>query len=194
MTSCERFLAGYSDFRDDALPWEERVEFEVHLDECATCERYHRVVSRGADVYRELPELEVSEDFAARLQHRIFSEDLEATRARNERRSAGAAVASLGMAAAIAAAAWVPLVRQHAAPRGAEEQPVASTTPLADRLFTWDAPAHREAGRLTSQLARLGIAVAELPYHDLVFKKDGPLVATVAAYSDVGAAGTVLAR
>ncbi len=158
MTSCERFLAGYSAFRDDALPWEERVEFEVHLDECASCARYDRVLRRGAEVYRDLPELEVSDDFSARLQHRIFTEDLETARARGGR-SDGAALAALGMAAAIAAAAW-------------------------------DGPAHREAGRVTSQLARLGVAVAELPYHDLVFKKDGPLVATLAAYTE----GDLLAR
>jgi hypothetical protein len=32
--------------------------------------------------------------------------------------------------------------------------------------------------------------VTELPYHDLVFKKDGPLVTTVAAYTE----GDLLAR
>lgn len=190
MTSCERFLAGYSAFRDDALPWEERVEFEVHLDECASCARYDRVVSRGAQVFRELPELEVSEDFAARLQHRIFTEDLEAARARTERRSAGAAFASVGVAAAIAAAAWVPLMREQA---GDDAAQAAAPVSVAERLASWDAPAHFEAGRVTSQLMRLGVAVAELPYHDLVFKKDGPLVASVAAFADADP-GQVLAR
>jgi len=187
MTSCERFLAGYSAFRDDALPWEERVEMEVHLDECPSCARYDRVVSRGAQVLRELPELEVSEDFAARLQHRIYTEDLEAARARSASRSA-TALATMGVAAAIAAAAWVPLVRQQV--DGEALQTAASTVPFAERLAAWDGPAHREAGRVTSQLARLGVAVTELPYHDLVFKKDGPLVATVAAYTE----GDLLAR
>lgn len=187
MTSCERFLAGYSAFRDDALPWEERVEMEVHLDECPSCARYDRVVSRGAQVLRELPELEVSDDFAARLQHRIYTEDLEAVRARNASRSA-TALATMGVAAAIAAAAWVPLVRQNAG--GEALQTAAGTVPFTERLAAWDGPAHREAGRVTSQLARLGVAVAELPYHDLVFKKDGPLVATVAAYTE----GDLLAR
>jgi anti-sigma factor RsiW len=187
MTSCERFLAGYSAFRDDVLPWEERVEMEVHLDECPSCARYDRVVSRGAEVYRELPQLEVSEDFAARLQHRIYTEDLEAVRARNASRSA-TAVATMGMAAALAAAVSVPLVREFAGGE-APRQAAASTVPFAERLAAWDG-AHREAGRVTSQLARLGVAVAELPYHDLVFKKDGPLVTTVAAYTE----GDLLAR
>jgi hypothetical protein len=40
---------------------------------------------------------------------------------------------------------------------------------------------------------RLGVAVAELPYHDLVFQKDGPLVASVAAFADADP-GQVLAR
>ncbi len=192
MTSCERFLAGYSAFRDDALPWEERVEFEVHLDECASCARYDRVLRRGTEVYRDLPELEVSDDFSARLQHRIFTEDLETARARGGR-SDGAALAALGVAAAIAAAAWVPLVRQHTA--AALHLPaVAVTSPRTDLLAAFEIPAHREAGRVTSQLARLGVAVAELPYHDLVFKPDNPLVATLAAYSEGGAAGQTLAR
>jgi anti-sigma factor RsiW len=182
MTSCERFLAGYSAFRDDALPWEERMEMEVHLDECPSCAKYDRVVSRGTEVFRELPQLEVSEDFAARLQHRIYTEDLEAARARNASRSA-TALATMGMAAAIAAAAWVPLVRQYSGGE-APLQSAASTVPFAERLAAWDGPAHREAGRVTSQLARLGVAVTELPYHDLVFKKDGPLVTTVAAYTE----------
>lgn len=188
MTSCERFLAGYSAFRDDTLPWEERVEMEVHLDDCPSCARYDRVVSRGADVFRELPQLEVSEDFGARLQHRIYTEDLEAARARNASRSA-TALASMGMAAAIAAAAWAPLVRHYS---GGEAPPQAasSAAPFTERLAAWDGPAHREAGRVTSQLARLGVAVTELPYHDLVFKKDGPLVATLAAYTE----GDILAR
>jgi hypothetical protein len=165
------------------------VEFEVHLDECAACARYHRVVTRGTEVYRELPELEVSDDFAARLQHRIFTEDLEAARARNERRSAGAALASVGVAAAIAAAAWVPLVRQQVE----RSEPVAESVAGDERLFAWDGPAHGEAGRVTSQLARLGVAMTELPYHDLVFKKDGPL-ATIAAFSEGDAPASVLAR
>ena len=192
MMSCEWFLAGYSAFRDDALPWEERVEFEVHMDECDSCARYHRVVSRGAEVYRELPELEVSDDFAARLQHRIFSEDLEAARARNERRSAGAALASLGVAAAIAAAAWVPLVRQQVQSGAPVARSVEQAAPFTGLLLAWDGPMHGEAGRVTSQLVRLGVAVTELPYHDLVFKKDGPL-ATVAAFSE-GAPGPGFAR
>jgi anti-sigma factor RsiW len=185
MTICERFLAGYSAFRDDLLPWDERVEFEVHLDECETCARYDRVVRRGTDVLRGLPELEVSGDFAARLQHRIFTEDLEAGRAR---RSTGAALAPLAAAAAIAAAAWVPLLRPQAdAPAAAVAERAAPTA------IRWELP-HREAGRVTSQLERLGVAVAELPYHDLVFKTDGPLMATLAAYSETDYAEPNFAR
>ncbi len=188
MTSCERFLAEYSAFRDDLLPWDERVELEVHLDECESCARYDRVVRRGTQVLREVPQLEVAEDFAARLQHRIYTEELEAARARREHRSTGAALASLGVAAAIAAAAWVPLLRQQSS--ASLEGLVEYAAPSG---MIWELP-HREAGRVTSQLKRLGVAVTELPYHDLVFKNDGPLMATLAAYSESADAEPILAR
>ncbi|MDP9348293.1 MAG: zf-HC2 domain-containing protein, partial [Gemmatimonadota bacterium] len=68
---CEQFLDGYSDFRDGLLPFEDAVEFEIHLDACESCGRYDRVLRRGADLCRDLPEVEASEDFRARLQDRL---------------------------------------------------------------------------------------------------------------------------
>ncbi|HEX2204382.1 MAG TPA: zf-HC2 domain-containing protein [Longimicrobium sp.] len=173
---CQTFLDGYTAFRDDDLSWDERVEFEVHLDECERCARYDRVVRRGTDVLRDLPEVEVSDDFGARLQHRIFHLDDERARARS-----GVGAGTLAMAAAIAAVAWVPLV----GPRETLLQlpAVAATAPrsggVVDRLTT----VHHEATPLTSRLAEVGVAVRELPYHDVLFRPDGPLVGQLAGYT-----------
>ena len=176
---CQTFLDGYTAFRDDDLSWDERVEFEVHLDECERCARYDRVVRRGTDVLRALPEIEVSDDFGARLQHRIFH--LEDERARARGRS-GVGAGTLAMAAGIAAVAWIPL----AAPRETLLQLPAAVAVaparggVVERLVT---PVHHEATPLTSRLAEVGVAVREMPYHDLVFRASGPLVGQLAGYT-----------
>src|SRR3954453_17281262 len=100
MIDCDTFLARYSDFRDGDLSWAEGEEMEAHADECPSCAHYHRVLQRGTDVFRALPELTVSDDFAGRLQWRLHQADDEMRRAR-----AGAgpaqAVGTLAIAAAI---------------------------------------------------------------------------------------------
>jgi anti-sigma factor RsiW len=178
MVDCERFLAEYSAYRDGELSWEDREAFDEHLFECASCERYDRVVSRGADVLRDLPEIEVSEDFAARLQHRLYHVDEEEAWA-GRRASARQALATLAVAACVAAAAWIPLARQGSGAPVLHLPAVAVQAPA--RTLAAD-PRHVEASTLTSQLKRLGVAVYELPYHDLIFRKDGPLGGSLASY------------
>ena len=56
MMDCGTFLDGYSDFRDGQLMLPDRVAFEAHLRECASCARYDRVVDGGVKVLRDLPE------------------------------------------------------------------------------------------------------------------------------------------
>src|SRR5688500_8635447 len=120
MMDCDTFLDGYSDFRDGMLPLPERVAFEAHLRDCASCARYDRVVAGGVKVLRGLPELEVADDFMERLQHRPGNEqdDMAAARARRARgrparRTAAVAVAA---AASVAAVALVPGVYARLSP------------------------------------------------------------------------------
>ena len=180
--NCQKFLAEYTEYRDGELSWAEREAFDAHVDECESCARYDRVVRQGTDVFRHLPEIEVSDDFGERLQHRLWHVE-EEMRAERRRPSSGAATATLSMAAMIALAAWVPLMRSS---RPVQELPaVAAKAParaLVDRLVR--AP---EATGLTSTLAELGVAVREMPYHDVVFHGDGPLV-HLAAFDAAGAA------
>ncbi len=106
IVDCPEFLDRYSDFRDDCLDAESRSAFEGHIRVCASCARYDRVVRNGVELFASAPEIEPSKDFYPRLQHRIFH--LEDARALSNRRASGASLAALGIAAAVAFAAWTP--------------------------------------------------------------------------------------
>lgn len=107
---CERFLDGYSDFRDGLLPLEASREFEAHLRSCGACARYDRVVDRGARLCRDLPELEPSSDFAARLRERIDRGEPDAW-VPGRSSSELSASAALSIAAVLAVAAWLPVLQ-----------------------------------------------------------------------------------
>jgi hypothetical protein len=178
MVNCERFLDDYSTFRDGELPARERVAFQAHLDECAACAHYDRVVAGGVEILRDLPRLEVSEDFGARLQHRIWHEELDRMRGRRRARTVGM-TGAMGLAAALAGVAIGLSLRT--------ERALTPADPLAlenDGVggYVVDG-AHPEAGSVSSQLARLGVHVYELPYHDVVYRRDATLVASLAEYA-----------
>jgi anti-sigma factor RsiW len=182
MIDCNTFIARYSDFRDGDLSWAESVEMEAHVDDCPACAHYHRVVQRGTDVFRALPELEVSDDFGDRLRWRLYQADDEMRRARSGAAPAQAA-GTLAIAAAVAFAAWVPLMHS---PRAVGRLPaVAAAAPTQATLFRRLATGalHQEATSLTSRLAQIGVHVNEMPYHDVVFRPQGPLVGQLASYA-----------
>ena len=190
MIDCNTFIARYSDFRDGDLSWAESVEMEAHVDDCESCAHYHRVVQRGTDVFRALPELEVSEDFGERLRWRLYQADDEMRRARGGAAPAQAA-GTLAIAAAVAFAAWVPLM--HSGP-AVGRLPAVAAAPSQATLFRRLASEalHQEATGLTSRLAQIGVRVNEMPYHDVVFRRQGPLVGQLASFTppapDAGAA------
>lgn len=178
---CQKFLANYSAWRDGCVSWAEREAFEAHAEECAACARYDRVVQGGAQVFRQLPELEVSEDFGERLRHRLYHVD-EEMRAQRRGASPAQANATLAIAAMLAAAAWIPLMqpREHVQRLPA----VAATAPrtgIVRRLLL--SPLHQEATGISSRLAQMGVAVQEMPYHDQVFRPQGPLTGELAVFT-----------
>lgn len=180
MIDCNTFLARYSEYLDHDMSVAERDEMEGHADECPHCAHYDRVVRRGTDVLRGLPELEVSEDFGDRLRWRLYAADEEE---RRERRLASPAQAAgtLAIAAMLAAAAWVPLMRPR--PHVGRLPAVAAEAPRREGTFfrrLTAGPLHQEATGLTSRLAQIGVSVREMPYHDVVFRTQGPLVGQVA--------------
>jgi hypothetical protein len=182
MIDCKTFLARYSDYRDGELSWAEREEMDAHADECASCARYDRVVHRGIDVFRTLPEIEVSDDFAERLKWRLHQADYEMGQERR-RASPAQAVGTLALAAGVALAAWVPLM--HPRPFVGRLPAVAAAAPRQATFFRRlvSARLHQEATGLTSRLAQIGVTVNEAPYHDVVFGSQGPLVGQVAVYT-----------
>jgi anti-sigma factor RsiW len=179
MMDCKEFLASHSAYRDGELSWPEREACEAHLDACEACARYDRVVWRGAELVRDLPRIEVSEDFGERLRHRLYHVEEEMRAPRFAVGGAGTAASTLAIAAVLAMAAWIPLMQPR--DRVVELPGVAARAPdprgVVDQIV---APVHVEATRLTSHLAQIGVAVQELPYHDLVFRPRGPLVGQLA--------------
>lgn len=103
---CDQFLEGYTDYRDDWLDPGERERFDAHLEECESCARYDRVVQRGLEIFRDLPEVTPSSDFLPRLRHRIYHiEDGIPLRSAHPGGSAAlVAVAAVGLMAL----AWLP--------------------------------------------------------------------------------------
>lgn len=69
---CREFVEGYSEFRDDRLRPERERRYRIHLRACPSCARYDRVVSRGVEVFNQLPTPSPSDDFLPRLKHRIY--------------------------------------------------------------------------------------------------------------------------
>lgn len=106
-TACDEILTLHSDYLDGLLAAHEAARIQWHLSQCTSCARYDRIVRRSLDMVRELPEVQPSDDFEERLQHRIYHvQDGEAIA---EPRAAGGA-AALAVASVIALLAWSPLM------------------------------------------------------------------------------------
>lgn len=182
MISCQTYLERYSAYLDHDVSWAERDEMETHADACDACAHYDRVLRRGTDVLRGLPELEVSEDFGERLRWRLHQADFEDGQGRGMARPAQA-LGTVAVAAMVAVAAWVPLMRpRHAVgslPAVAVEAP---SRQFLRRLLS--SGEHQEATGLTSRLAEIGVRVREMPYHDVLFRTQGPLVGAVAVTTE----------
>lgn len=183
MMDCGTFLDGYTDFRDGELMLPDRVAFEAHLRECASCARYDRVVDGGVKVLRDLPELEVSGDFMERLQHRIWHEqdDMAAVRARRARRSSRR-VAAAGMAAAasVAAVALVPGVYSRFTPTVTMLPSAAANAPEPEAPYRLAAD-HGAGEGLAARLEEVGVEVYPMPYGDVMYH-----AASNAAFSSPG--------
>lgn len=103
---CDEYLARHSEYLDGLLSPLAAARLSAHAAACGSCARYDRIVRKGIDLVRDLPDVQPSEDFEQRLQHRIFHmEDAQSLQSR----PAGLA-AALGVAAAIALLAWSPMI------------------------------------------------------------------------------------
>jgi hypothetical protein len=177
--NCGEFLAGYTEFRDGVVSWEREEDFLSHLEACESCARYDRVVRGGIDVLLGLPELEVSDDFGERLQHRLYHVDDETSFAAR-RVNAGTAWGTMGVAAMIALAAWVPMMLPAGASDAAPVLAVeAASTYDVLPLHTASEAGYTSAG-LTARLEEVGVKVYPLPHRDMLY--GGASLATLASY------------
>jgi hypothetical protein len=71
--NCREFLARHTEYVDGAVEQGLAAIMRAHAQACASCARYDHVVRRGAELARQLlPAVELSPDFGARMQHRLF--------------------------------------------------------------------------------------------------------------------------
>lgn len=108
---CIEFLTHHSEYLDGVGGVEGAAAFEAHVRACPSCARYDRVVRRGADVLRELPPMQPSEDFLPRLRHKLYHLEDELSR---RPALTGSTVMGVVLILGFIAAAWVPaLVHRH---------------------------------------------------------------------------------
>ena len=68
---CRDFRKNHVAFVDDLLPGVDMVAMQLHLHECETCARHDMLVRRSLLVVRNVPMIEPSADFSARLNARL---------------------------------------------------------------------------------------------------------------------------
>lgn len=111
--NCSELIARFTDYLDGVASPEEIRAMEAHLADCASCRRYKAVLENGSSLLRSLPATELREDFAPRLQHRLFH--VQEERSLSDRVTSGApALTVLGIAVLLAAVAWAPTLRASA--------------------------------------------------------------------------------
>jgi hypothetical protein len=123
---CSKFRERHVAFVDDTLPEADLVAMQRHLLECPPCARHDTSVRRGLLVARNLPRIEPSPDFMARLNAR-----LREVRARD---AAAAAYRGPGWGSFLATATGVVIVGVLAA--GAMEMGPAPELALAPVIAT----------------------------------------------------------
>jgi len=127
---CRSFRKQHVAFVDDLLPGEDVVAMQRHLLECERCAAHDAKVRRALLVVRNLPAIEPSPDFYARLRARIDSDLAAAARPVIGARGPGIG-AFMGVAAGLVAIGYVTATSLNwTAPRGdLSLAPVVATEP-----------------------------------------------------------------
>ncbi len=97
---CREFKANHVAFVDDILAGVELVEMQLHMRECSKCARHDTKIRRALLLVRNLPTVDVSPGFTARLEARLAEALVTPLEARPVRKRIAAA-------ATIAAAAMI---------------------------------------------------------------------------------------
>jgi anti-sigma factor RsiW len=107
---CSEFIARFTDYIDGSAPSQDVRAMETHLVRCESCGRYKTVLEHGASLLQSLPSAELREDFAPRLQHRLYH--VQEERAAPDHVTSGApAFTVFGIAVLLTAVAWAPMLR-----------------------------------------------------------------------------------
>ena len=138
---CREFSDNHLAFIDDTLAGIELVRMQLHVVECRSCAKQDAKVRRALLLFRNLPSIEPSANFSARLEARLKAsqnDNLFLTTQRNLRRSAIAAtLASAMMLGYIGTTLY-----QSDTPRDLVMPPVVATLPEPDFIpITTSAPA-----------------------------------------------------
>ena len=90
---CREFCEQHLAFVDDTLAGIELVRMQRHMTECENCAKHDAKIRRSLLLFRNLPSIEPSADFSARLEARLRTcqQDQLAMTQRNLRRGAVAA-------------------------------------------------------------------------------------------------------
>jgi anti-sigma factor RsiW len=138
---CREFCEQHLAFVDDTLPGIELVRMQRHIAECEDCANQDAKVRRALLLFRNLPSIEPSPDFSARLQARLQScqQDQLAITQRNLRR--GAIAATLASAIMLGYIGTT-LFNQPLAPQDIVLPPVVATAPEPELMpITTSTPA-----------------------------------------------------
>lgn len=68
---CREFREKHFAFVDDTLPGVELIGMQMHLTECEECSRQDATVRRSLMLFRSLPRIEPSADFAEKLERKL---------------------------------------------------------------------------------------------------------------------------
>jgi hypothetical protein len=68
---CRDFQENHFAFVDDTLPGIELVGMQMHLLECEECAKYDSTIRRSLMLFRNMPPIEPSADFSARLNKKL---------------------------------------------------------------------------------------------------------------------------
>ena len=144
---CRDFRNRHLAFLDQTLSDAELVSMQRHLAECACCARHDTAVRRGLLIFRNLPPVEPSADFAARLNARLSEYRRADARAAAFRgpgvgtfAAAAAGVLTAGLVA-ISAFNWTEPARDLALPPVVATVPEPPPPPIVDQTVVTSASA-----------------------------------------------------
>jgi hypothetical protein len=144
---CLEFRNQYLAFVDQTLPAADQTAAEMHLASCSMCERHDIAMRRGLMVLRNLPSVEPSPDFYARLTttlHKMERADAHASRYRGPGVASFAAVAAgvvgIGFMAAVAFN-WTAQARNLALAPVVASMPAIAPYPATNSSFVASASA-----------------------------------------------------